>query len=158
MDDEWYPALRNAVSMARALIERYSEFIDDDQRKALEDKMERAERALHERDQAGGQAALDELFDTVFGLGVASTLLLVDRLMYNVDPETSQRLAEGSKRLRDAYRAQDFDRMPRIQQALQKAITDVIERNQAGSAIQQHEGLLRTYSGEPSGPGEGRPK
>jgi len=142
-DDKWRIHLRNALSFAEMMIEQYGEFIDPEQRKTLEEDMDSARQAEAERDAVSGQQALSKLVQTVDDLGIASRLLVVDRLMHDVDPKTAQWLAEQSKKLRDAYRARDETRVARIRRDLEIEIQSIIEQLPEGKGA-GYRGLLES--------------
>lgn len=160
VDSDWLPHLQSVVALIQTVIGEYGEFIDSNQREALNDKVRRAQEALRDQDQAVAQQLSNSLTHEVGNLGTAGYLCLVDHLMAEVDPTRAQMLTELSKRLRSAHKAQDTEEMQRLIGALEIIVRRVYESKRAATNdLEHYGGLLResSFTSEPSGPGEGRP-
>jgi molecular chaperone DnaK len=150
-DEEWRTSLVNAISCAETILKKYSEFIESDQQKQLENGMKEAQRILHIQDQANIPETSSKLWQTIEDLKIASGLLLADILLsrWEIDEETAQRLAEQSKSLREVYRAQNFIKVNKFRKILWIEINQAFEKFPAEQKLSGIMGLLHElYQGE----------
>ena len=132
--DEWQLGLQKATAFAEHMVEKYGEFIPEDQLKAVEDAVRTARQALHDRNSAAGQEALDKLMQLMDTLEIASRLQVVDHLITRVDPANSGWLIEQSKKLKDEYRAKNMITVGRLRKELEAKIVKLIETLPAGES------------------------
>lgn len=141
-DEDWRVAIENAIAFANMMLEKYGDFIDQEQKETLEKEKNLARQALTGKDQAAAQENLNKLLQTLDNLGVASRLILTDFLMNEVDPKTSGWLAEQTKNLKNAYKGQDKGQQTLIMKNLDATIKDIFETMPVSPEIRKYGGLL----------------
>lgn len=137
-DTEWRELLKNAISFAETIVDKYEEFIPDDALDAIQKQLVQAHQALNHHDKNEGQILYRTLVQSVEELGVASLLFMADALMYKVDPDTSRWLAETSMELREEYRAGRVQVVTELHHSLMHKVKQIIETEAGKSPITGH--------------------
>jgi molecular chaperone DnaK (HSP70) len=142
--DQLRASLHNAIEFIKNMSEKFSEFFEDEQKREIEKDLRNASQALRQKDSKVVQKALETLMQIQQNFEIITVLQMSDMLMLEVNPKTSQYLAELSKKLRDAYRESKKDsRVKQIQRVLEREIVNIFENFPLRSNIKDYGGILR---------------
>ena len=141
-EEQWRSLLLNLVTVYEDMQGRYGEFINEEQKKQMDESLNKAREALRGQDREIGQGALEKLSKTFAGLGIASDLFLVERLIPQVDPKTAGWLSARTKQLRDAYKLGDQDTTAAIKDNLEVQIRHIIKTMPVSQQMKGYRGLL----------------
>lgn len=145
-DSQKRDQLRNLIKFMDQLIANYGDFIDPEQKRLLEEEKRQAMKIMTGKKSSDVEDSMYRLMQTVKSAGLASTLFLADRLMSEVDAETSRRLAETKKYLCDSYRKRDETRLAELQSNIDSQITSILKNTPINPEIKGYDGLLEIIS------------
>jgi molecular chaperone DnaK (HSP70) len=152
-DDQLRTSLRDSIQFVETVSEKYGEFFEPDQKHEIEKDLQNARQVLRQKEPKSIQKTLDTLTRTRDNFDVVTILHLSDVLMLNVDPKSSQFLAEQSKNLKDAYRTpRDLTRVKQIQKILEREILYIIDstgESKTGINLSIAKTFLREMLGKP---------
>lgn len=151
---KWRELAEQAIHYSTALTERYGEFIEKEDREALEAALTQVKATYSTNDNKNGPTAVNHLWEVQEKPRVAQRLYFSDQVMDQVSSDTAEILAGQAKSLRDAYRAEDDGGVTRIMSIMDALFGKILEALPGGRGFTGYHGLLRVLDKRKEGTGE----
>lgn len=121
-DDKWKTNLENIIRLAENFRGKYMGFMEPREQLRLDRDVENAQKALDADNPVQGQEAYNILAVTLDSCGVASLLLLADRVQEGAAPERSKRIGEAISKIKEQWFKGDKQALTNLTTPLRAAI------------------------------------
>ena len=145
-DDKWRDDLDRSIQMAEGFRGKYMGFMESRELARLERDLERAQRAIDADNPIEGREAYGMLLSTLDSCGVASLLLMAERMYDTASPERAAKLSEAIGKIKESWFQNDKQAVAFLTKPLRTVIASELNarkvHNPAGN-IQDFGGRLR---------------
>jgi hypothetical protein len=144
--DDWREELQPSVRAGRHFLGTYGAYMDEADRKEIEEGIAEGEAALRSDNQPAGRQASLVLRNKILGSGTASLMFIADRAMHGLPADQSQLLAQAVSSLRTAHLRGNADEVQRLSSELRVVVAQLMTQQRSVQDVEDrksYEGLLR---------------
>jgi molecular chaperone DnaK len=146
LQEDWTEGVGWATQSGRDFVQGYGMYMADDDRKELEEALQKAAAALEAKDEQVGKKAQNVIENKIMSSGLASLMYIAERVMSRANARQARLLAQAIAALRQAYAQGPDAHFEQLVQDVRVVVADIINAKIDTVPVVEHGfgGLLKT--------------